>query len=113
MTAHQTREAVSCVSAVEAIRDGGFADEKMVWVEIGPDAVKTSIIGKTLGARDSNHLLPTLTPGREDWAVLGNFVAYSGTVLTLNRLEDRKLHFDLCIDLFYTPQAEDNQRCPW
>ncbi|KZL80200.1 polyketide synthase [Colletotrichum incanum] len=72
--ARQTREAVDFVAALEAIRNGGLADDKTVWIEIGPDAVNTSMVRKALAVREADRLLPTLRSGEEDWEVLGNLV---------------------------------------
>ncbi|KAI6280668.1 Type I Iterative PKS [Pyricularia oryzae] len=71
----QTREAVDFVATVEAISAGGLADKDTIWVEIGPDAVNTSMVRKTLGIKDSDRLVPALKKGREVWATLSELVA--------------------------------------
>ncbi|KAL0938411.1 polyketide synthase [Colletotrichum truncatum] len=73
--ARQTRESVDFAGALEAIREDGLADEKTVWIEIGPDAVNTSMVRKNLAIREADRVLPTLSSGEEDWLALGKLVA--------------------------------------
>ncbi|TLS25361.1 hypothetical protein PpBr36_06867, partial [Pyricularia pennisetigena] len=71
----QTREAVDFVSTVEAIRAGGLADKDTIWVEIGPDAVNTSMVRKILAIKDSDRLVPAMKKEHEVWATISNLVA--------------------------------------
>ncbi|KAI6355512.1 hypothetical protein MCOR25_008158, partial [Pyricularia grisea] len=71
----QTREAANFVSTVEAICADGLADKNTIWVEIGPDAVNTSMVRKILAIKDSDCLVPALKKGQEVWATISNLVA--------------------------------------
>lgn len=73
--ARQTREAVDFQAAIEHCRSQGLIDEQTLWIEVGPDAVCTSMVRGCGVTRDSNRLLSTLSAKEPCWNTLHQVLA--------------------------------------
>ncbi|KAE9372741.1 putative polyketide synthase [Stipitochalara longipes BDJ] len=74
----QAREPVDFIAALQACKDEKLADDKTLWIEIGPNAVCNGLVRSTLDI-PSPRLLSALKPGENSWKLISRTVAAAYT----------------------------------
>lgn len=67
--AQQARHKVKFVSALDACRAAGLANDGSVWLEIGPDPVLTGLVRRALNVPAAD-LIPTLASRHDNWRTI-------------------------------------------
>ena len=110
--ARQAREAVDFVGALHACKKAGLANERTLWVEVGPDPICLGLIRTTLDA-DSDQVLPILKSNESNWKTISAALAavyQSGT--SLNWPEYHK-DFKECLTLLDLPRYAFDEKEYW
>ena len=70
----QVREHVNFVGAMEACKSAGFAKLQTHWVEVGPEPICTSLVGRTLEV-PTTYLLSTMKSKEDNWITISSTLA--------------------------------------
>lgn len=108
----QAREPVNFLGALQACRAAGFASDRHLWIEVGPEPICSGLIRATLDTA-SDRLLATLRPNENNWKTISFALAAAYHLGTSVNWPEYHKDFKKCLTLLDLPTYAFDEKDFW